>query len=278
MSKKRYQGKNFNYKNGSNSTRTSRLVAIDSNVFIDLAGEWVGHRADVREVTDNFYDRLAFLRKMVERGKLKLVITPTTFRELTSHGLPHNEQKFMEKYCILMQPKDKVAFARQVNRLMSMYVKSGIMPVGKKHPYGDAMIMAEATIAGLNLLTNNYRDFILFEEDRGFYKKDEFGDLIPKQKFSDTMIPKHSSDMNEKKLSSYLRLKGRFRALEIGKINRKMNYSYVNSRGCVVTPMPFTTLDFIGKTNEEEGLWCSNQFLTNFNNNELFLSTYENEQ
>lgn len=276
MSNNKSNGSNAGHQ--KNHQKISRLVAIDSNVFIDLSSEMAGHRQDINTVTNNFYDRLAVIRKLAEKGKLRFIITPTVLQEITSHGFKPNELRFMQKYCYVLQPKDKVEFAKKVSKLMHTYVSTGIMPVGRRHPYGDAMIMAEATIAGVNLLTNNYRDFIVFEEELDAYKKDKLGDLVPKHGYSDSMIPRTMFNLSKKGLLGYMERKGRYRALNIGDINNQMHYSYQNRRGYVITPMPFTTMDFIGKESEEQGLWNSEQFMTNFNNREMTLNAYENDQ
>lgn len=258
--------------------KSVQLIALDSNVFIDMSHEMAGKRRDVAEVTENFYDRLAAIRKLAENGKVKFVIPPTVLQEITVSGLNKSECDFIQKYCLIMQPKGKKETAEKISKLTMEYVRSGIMPRGKKHPYGDAMIMAQATVGGLNLLTNNYRDFEVYDTELNFYKKDKLGDFIPKKKYNDSMLPKNTRNLNENQLEYYLKTKGRYRAVEIGHLNRGWGYSYKNKNGYTVTPMPFTTIDFIGKEKNEEGLWLSNQFTTNFNSEEFDLVPYEQDR
>lgn len=252
-----------------------QLIALDTNVLLDMAHDLNGVRKDVGIKRDNFFDRMAEIRKLAEKGKIKFVIPSTVLQELFVSGISFSEQKFIKNYCLVLQPKNKDAMAEKVSKLTMSYVKEGIIPRGKPHPYGDAMIMAQATVAGLNILTNNYKDFEVYDDELNFYKIDKLGDYVPKKQYSDDMIPEDTSTLNENELEEFLKLKGRYRAVAIGKFNNENGYSYVNKKGFKVKPMPFTTMDFIGKLSKEEGLWRSSQFTTNFNFNEFNLVPME---
>lgn len=249
-----------------------QLVAIDTNVFIDMSH----HMRDNKKVT-GFYGKIREIRLKAEQGQIRFVITPSVLSELAVHGLSPIEVEFIKKYCVILEPKDKQAFAKEAVSLSREYIRSGAMKPSNT-PWGDALIMAESTIAGLNILTNNYKDFVVYKDEHGGskrYKHDKYDDIVPRTNYKDDYIPENLTHMNENELVSYLKLKKRFRALDIGRVNYGMNYGYKNKNGYTVIPMPFTTTDYIGKRSEKEGLWRTNQFVTNFNSSKLDLVPYE---
>lgn len=279
MSKdKFYHSKNVHSNSAFVSNKT-QLVAIDTNVFLDMAHSMAGKMQNTDILTTNFYDRLAKIRNRADQDLIKFVISPTVLDELLNHGLSKSEHLFMKKYCLVLQPKNKEKYARLVNELAREYIKSGVLTMGKgKNRFNDSFVLAESTIAGLNLLTNNIRDFIIYNEVRSSYKFDEFGDLVPKKGYKDEMIPKYKSNFNENEVGEYLKIKGYDRAYEIRKLNNGMLLSYKNKNGFNVIPTPFTTIDYIGKNDETEGLYKSNQFVTNFNSQEFDLVPYERDR
>ena len=280
MSKdKFYHSRNVQRDNRVEVSNETQLVAIDTNVFLDMAHRMVGSMDNNGILTDNFYDRLEIIRELANQKKVKFVVTPVVLNELLHHGLSKSEVHFMNRYCLILKPKNKEQFASLTNDLAREYIKSGIMKMGKgQHRFNDSFAMAEAAVAGLNLLTNNIRDFIIYDEVRSEYKFDEYGDLVPKKGYKDEMIPAKKSNFNENEINEYLKIKGYTRAFEIRKLNNGILLSYTNRNGFKVIPTPFTTIDYIGKNKHTEGLWKSNQFVTNFNSKDFELTSYEREK
>ena len=246
---------------------TCQLVALDTNVFIDMS-----HGANQKRPSSGsiFYSKIMEIKDKAEKGLVKFVITPSVFGELSVHGLSQVEKDFINKYCYILKPKNPEEFARKVVELSNEYIRSGKM-AGTSKPFGDAKIMAECAVAGLNVLTNNYRDFIIYYEDKDRYKHDGYGDIIPRANYNERNNPTDVTHFNKNELVRFLRYKKRLRALDIGSINNALGYSYRNRNGYDVCPMPFTTMDYMGKMSEKQGLFRTNQFVTNFNSKECDL-------
>ena len=279
-------GKNYyrnHYHNTSNRNSSSsngskkgncQLVALDTNVFIRMSHNLKGNNGRDKNET-LLIKRLEAMRKKADKGLIKFVITPSVLGELTQGQLTKTEKYFLRKYCVVLQPKNEVEFAVKTAKLMKEYIGKGVMESPKTR-YGDARIMAECTIAGLNLLSDNYKDFVIYGEVHDNYRYDQDGDFVPKGGYSEKNIPSEIAGFSEKQVVDYLRYKKRDRALSIGVINDEQGYSYVNKKGYKVTPMPFTSMDYIGKNPSKQGLWKTAQFAGQYNSQEFDLTAYGN--
>lgn len=120
---------------------------------------------------------------LVEEGRLKLYITPQILKEfLFCRGQKPEAvdrfDRFMKKYINIIQfRREERQKAKQITyELGNTYFKIGKSKNSQTHMvifekaqtpkdrnYADALIMAEAMISGMDVLTNNLKDFINFD-------------------------------------------------------------------------------------------------------------------
>ena len=253
-----------------------KLVAIDTNIFIDLS------HMDVKDFYSNrrgpqakYVETMFKLKLLAESGKYKFVIMPGVFRELNTHGMSINEKEFMSKYCVYYEPIDKAEFSRNVVYLARKYIIEGAMKESSA-PVGDAIIMAQASIAGINILTNNYKDFVIFNR-REFFT-DSYGDIVPDRRiyeYAEENIPTDVTKFNEEKVFAFLAYKQRTRAIAIADVNEQNNLVFPNKNGYKVIPMPFTVMDYIGKKGAKSGLMHTEQFNTSVDLTKFLVTKYE---
>lgn len=188
------------------------VIALDTNTFITIAnldpevnfkhGQKVGFNQSCRDI-----------RRMAENGNIKFIITPTAFAEILV-GLKPKEKEFLDRFCFIYKPKDEEKFARKVYELARQYTSTSTMrtELENRQPTKDALIMAEATILGLSLITNNVKDF--------------------------TNYDRHRHEKSGK------------RTLDIAHINDRMGYSFkVNDKKLV--PMPCTSFEYLQNFREK---------------------------
>ena len=94
-----------------------------------------------------------------------------------------------------------------------MYCDLEVMKSENGKPTMDAVIMAEATISGLNLVTNNSRDFLSYEKGENKRKYDR-RDVSP-------------------------------RASDIAKLNKKLGYIYETKKLERFTPKPLSPSQYV---------------------------------
>lgn len=188
-----------------NRHKTS-VVALDTNTFISMAkldpnvnfqhGTKMGFNQSCRDI-----------RRMAANGHVKFIITPTVLAEIM-RGLTEKEKLFLDEYCFIYLPKDEALFARQTYELARQYTSTSTMRTELENgqPTKDALIMAEATILGLSLLTNNVKDF--------------------------TNYDRHRHEKSGK------------RTMDITHINDRMGYSF-EVDGKKLVPLPCTSFEFL---------------------------------
>ena len=256
--------------------KNCKLVAIDTNVFIDLSHMRNGEQYKYQKGKDaRFHESLYNLKQMSLNGQVRFVILPTVFQELNIHGMSETEREFMSKCCVIYQPVNKVEFARQVVEVAKKYIEQGVMKQSNT-PFGDAKIMAEASVSGINILTSNLKDFVLY--DPKLYDTDKLGDIVPNQRFfeyEEEKIPSDVSKFNEEGVFAFLAYKQRTRAIDIAKVNEGFNLIYPTKTGFKVIPMPFSVMDYVGKKGAKSGLKNSKQFDTEVDLSKVFLAEYD---
>lgn len=252
------------------------LIAIDTNIFIDLShmneSDVYAHR---RGHQAKFVETMYKLKLLAESGKYKFVIMPGVFRELNVHGMSEKEKEFMSKYCVYYEPVDKAEFARESVYLARKYISSGAMKESDA-PVGDALIMAQASLAGINILTNNYKDFVIF--NRSEFNTDAYGDIVPDTRiydYEEDNVPTDVTKFNEENLFAFLAYKQRTRAIAIADVNEKNNLVFPNKNGFKIIPMPFTAMDYIGKKGAKSGLMQTEHFNTTVDLSKFLITEYE---
>lgn len=153
------------------STFKQSVVALDTNAFITLSrldenfnskhGQNFGFRQACRDI-----------KRMAANGHVKFIITPMVYHELQQGwekaGVTYEkEQEFLKRFCFVYKPKDEKDYARKVTSLAYHYVHNGAMRAeDKTKPMKDAIIMAEASVLGVSLITNNVKDFTNYDRSR----------------------------------------------------------------------------------------------------------------
>lgn len=188
-----------------NRHKTS-VVALDTNTFISMAkldpnvnfqhGVKMGFNQSCRDI-----------RRMAANGHVKFIITPTVLAEIM-RGLTEKEKQFLDEYCFIYLPKDEELFARQTYALARQYTSTSTMRAELENgqPTKDALIMAEATILGLSLVTNNVKDFTNYDH--------------------------HRHEKSGK------------RTMDITHINDRMGYAYYLGEQKII-PTPYTSFEFL---------------------------------
>lgn len=142
------------------------VIALDTNTFITMAN--LDPEQNVKHgVKIGFKQSCRDIRRMAANGHVKFIITPTALAEIM-RGLTEKEKTFLNGYCFIYNPADEELFALQTYALARQYTSASIMRGEKEDgkPTKDALIMAESTIIGLSLLTNNVKDFTNYDRHR----------------------------------------------------------------------------------------------------------------
>lgn len=182
----------------------SSIVAIDSNVFIEMAKLDADFEPKHRK-NCGFKQTVRDMKRMAVNGHIKFVIVPSVFSEIKDF-LTEKENEFLDKYCYIYCPSDPVNFALAVNSLANKYIKTDTMRSVDNHPMKDALIMAESTVLGLSLVTNNVKDFTNYDR----YRKEKSGK----------------------------------RMMDISRINDRMGYSLFIDNQKIV-PAPYTSFEYL---------------------------------
>lgn len=140
------------------------IVAIDTNVFISLAAVDAYYEPKDRSKA-GFLQTVRDMKRLAITGNLKFIITPTVLYEINKK-LSDEEKKFLDEYCYIFIPKHPEDYSLAVTNLSKQYIQRGVMRADKNHvPERDAEIMAEATVLGVNLITNNFTDFKNYDKE-----------------------------------------------------------------------------------------------------------------
>lgn len=188
-------------------------VAIDTNVFIELSHISVDYVPKKKDA--GFRNILRSIKRLNRSGHVKFVITPTVLAEIMRVGkdikpsVRQRELDFLKEHCLVYTPENEADFATKTYNLASDYLEAGVMQVRKRNNFGDALIMAEASLLGLNLLTMNSSDFSYYDDEYGNKRK------------------KHH------------------RANDIMQLNKNKKLSYTTMAGMRVTPRPYLPEEFI---------------------------------
>ncbi len=134
------------------------IIAIDTCAFIDIVKVDENYLAKKSE--QGYHQILRDIKRLVLKGRLKLVITPTVLTEICEK-INAKEFDFITQYCYRVPSLDFEEISllnktRARNYIEKNYVRSR----RKSNSYMDATILAEACSVGLCLLTENINDMI----------------------------------------------------------------------------------------------------------------------
>lgn len=138
------------------------IVAVDTNLFFELVSKNENYVPSKKD-KNGFYNTVRSMKRKCMNGSLKIVILPQVWEEIKDN-LDNREKEFLQKYCLMLEPKDPVAYAEKVAKLATTYVKTGAMNDENENgsATSDAIIMAQSSVAGLNLVTCNYKHFLYY--------------------------------------------------------------------------------------------------------------------
>lgn len=145
------------------------VVALDTNAFITMATLDADFNSKHGEKF-GFYQSCRDMKRMARNGHIKFIITPTAFAEIAK-GLREKETDFLQNFCYVYKPENEADFALKVYNLATQYMKTSTMRSENGRPTKDALIMAESTILGLSLISNNVKDFNNYDK----YRKEKKG-------------------------------------------------------------------------------------------------------
>jgi len=152
-------------------------LAIDSDILRGLA--FVARGKNIGQVDKNcnlikyFQNDLKMIKKFAAESKIKLVITETVYGECKENPAIKN---FMESDYFIIAKIDRdivheiaTAYTLPVVLDDGMEIKKPMeshydAALGRTAPTNDCYIMAEASVLGIDLLTFNYRDFMMYND------------------------------------------------------------------------------------------------------------------
>ena len=141
------------------------IVAVDTNTFLDMV-QTNENFVPKKGAKTGYYNTIRSLKRKCINGSLKIVILPQVWEEI-KENLDNREKEFLQNYCLFLKPKDPAKYAAEVAKLAFSYVKTGVMNDKDKNEEiaSDAVIMAQCSAAGINLITGNRRHFLFYEEN-----------------------------------------------------------------------------------------------------------------
>ena len=139
------------------------IAAVDSNVFFMLASSNETYLPKKKD-KNGFYNTIRSLKRKCMNGSLKIAILPQVWKEIEAN-MDNREREFLKNYCFFIEPKNIEEYATKVAKLAHDYIKSGVMEDEDKNLSitADAIIMAQSSIAGLNLITSNQKHFLYYD-------------------------------------------------------------------------------------------------------------------
>ena len=189
------------------------VVAVDTNLFLLLARKNINQpeKKGKGKGKNGFFHTIKSLKLKCVNGSLKIVILPQVWEEIKER-LTQKEKDFLENYCVFLEPKNAEEFATQATKLAFTYLKKGVMEQEGESGQitSDAIIMAQSSIAGINLLTCNYKHFLYYE-----------------------------NHLNEKKKKTY-----RLRADDIEAINSQFGLYFAMHNESVFVPRPCSPAEY----------------------------------
>lgn len=138
------------------------IVAVDTNLFFELVSKDENY-VPQKKSKNGFYNTIRSMKRKCINGSLKIVILPQVWEEI-KENLDNREKEFLQKYCLIVEPKNPEEYAKKVAKLATTYVKTGAMNDENENgsATSDAIIMAQSSVAGLNLVTCNYKHFLFY--------------------------------------------------------------------------------------------------------------------
>ena len=154
--------------------RFSELPPLLQNKYLGLIEKYERPDGKVISIYSKLLD-VYHLYEQIISGKIHPYLTPTAYREVKYMYL----NSCMKKYCTVVKiPDDKFEdFKQKRNNLAIQYVLQGAMKAewnsfkDENIPSNDSVIMAEASVFGLILITANIKDFIDNVKSNGDYDR-----------------------------------------------------------------------------------------------------------
>lgn len=204
-------------------------IAIDTNIVIALASLYMYEKCEDKSIVlEDFVLRENFkkfkaLFEEIKKDKLRVMVTTTTFAEsklfdykkLYSKNTKNNQKnvnyvkEFLTKYCYFPKDPANELKIRKIKRLAKEYRSKDAIP---NKEYNDSMIMAEASVERLNLLTHNGKDFVFYSNNKkidlrrkkiiktnkenGIHIKTHYADIVPKPIMVHEFIPNEKVNHN----------------------------------------------------------------------------------
>ena len=149
-----------------------KKIVLDTNVVINIA------KLGEKKLQDKS-NPFARLFQMKQRGEVEFIITPQVLIEVVrGHHIDNGRtERFINKHCTLKQFTQE-----ELNTCLDLALEfgyAGAIPNAKTVTSGnfdDALILAQATVLGLTLVTDNTRHFKNFmtmqqvRQDQGYNK------------------------------------------------------------------------------------------------------------
>lgn len=140
------------------------IVAVDTNVFFAIVSTNENFKPKKSD-KNGFYNTIRSLKRKCINGSLKIAILPQVFEEIKDN-LDSREREFLENYCVFVEPKNKADFAKKSVVLALDYIRKEAMEDENENGFltSDAIIMAQASVSGLNLVTSNHKHFLYYSK------------------------------------------------------------------------------------------------------------------
>lgn len=138
------------------------VVAVDTNVFFALVSTNENYTPKKGD-KNGFYNTIRSLKRKCINGSLKIAILPQVFDEI-KENLDNREREFLKEHCVFVEPKDSSKYTQKVVKVALNYIRNGVMEDENENglPTSDAIIMAQASVVGLNLVTSNHKHFLYY--------------------------------------------------------------------------------------------------------------------
>lgn len=225
-------------------SKAAEFISVDTNILIKLLALQQNDTKVIAEMKDvGELDSITDLNTLINARRIKPVITPVVLSEIIQ-GIEYHGTDLVDfvrdsnVYVLDIDDKHRRKFFEQSENLAAKYCRSltraDVFPIlknphvkakkcpqhlfhveynskmGKVLPNNDARVMAQTTVSGLSLITNDFKDFIA--DNRPLL----IGEFNNKYKYKDECLPYSSAMFIKRYLANT-----RFPTLE------------TNLRGCV---------------------------------------------
>lgn len=158
-------------------------IAIDTNIVIALASLYMYKtHPNINEVFEDAilkkrFKEFKYLFEAIKQDRIRVIVTSTTYHEsmnfnhkkLYANWVDDDKKtvnyvlKFWSEYCYAPNTPDNENKIKKINKLARDYRNRNAIPQKEDN---DSLIMAEAAVEGVNLLTFNGKDFVFESKDK----------------------------------------------------------------------------------------------------------------